>query len=90
MIVFAENDDDDIMGEIIVDLLIGVAVEICSHYTTCSAIMTIIVIISLIVMFIGCMLGNIQLGDVINRRVVRRIGTQYVGRRFARMSELSI
>ena len=46
MIVFAENDDDDIMGEIIVDLLIGVAVEICSHSTTCSAIMTIIVIIS--------------------------------------------
>ena len=84
MMVFAEDDDVDIMGEIIVDLFTGAAMEICSHYATCSAFMTIIAIITLIVMCIGCMTGNIQTGDVINRRTARRIGTQYVGGSFAR------
>ena len=83
IMVFAE-DDDDIMGEIIVDLFIGAAMEVCSHYATCSIIMSITFMAILILTLIGCVLGMIEPGDVVNSRNVRRMSTHYIGRRLVR------
>ena len=84
MMVFAEDDDDDIMGEIIFDIFVGVAMEVCTHYATCSLIMSITFMAILILAFIGCVLGLVKPGDVVNARNVRRVGTHYVGRSLVR------
>ena len=83
MMVFAE-DDDDIMGEIIFDIFVGVAMEVCTYYTTCSLIMSITFIAILILTIIGCVLGLVKPGDVVNARNARRVGTHYVGRSLVR------
>ena len=84
MMVFAEDDDDDIKGEIVVDLFVGAAIEVCTHYATCSVILFILSVIVLISALIGCILGTLKPGDVVNARNVRRMGTHYVGRSLVR------
>ena len=83
IMVFAE-EEDDIMGEIMVDLFIGAAMEVCSYYVTCSLIMSITFMAILILTLIGCVLGMIEPGDVVNSRNARRISTHYIGRTLVR------
>ena len=58
--VAADNDDDDdMLGELVIDLLIGVAGAACETSATCSAVMgticIIVIVISLIIWMIeGC------------------------------------
>lgn len=84
IMVFAEEEEDDIMGEIMVDLFIGAAMEVCSYYVTCSLIMSITFMAILILTLIGCVLGMIEPGDVVNSRNARRMSTHYIGRRLVR------
>tara|TARA_B100001540_G_C15712340_1_gene599159 strand:+ start:227 stop:541 length:315 start_codon:yes stop_codon:yes gene_type:complete len=83
--VLAEEDDDnDIIGEIIIDLFVGGTVEICSYYNTCNTIMTIFFSIVIISTCLGLCIGDTDPDEVCNARCIRRCGTVFVGRRIVR------
>ena len=52
------DDDEDILGELMTDLLIGAAVAVCESYATCNAILTVITIISILILICGCIFGD--------------------------------
>lgn len=79
--VRAEDDDDDILGEIIVDLFIGIAVSACETNATCNKFMSIIAITIVIFTLIMCCINGCKCDDDYrhNKRTFRRIGTATVG-----------
>ena len=81
----AEDDDDDnIIGEIIIDLFVGAAVEVCSMYATCHLIMMTFGIIAFIIVVIGTCSGEIGSDEIFNFRNIRRGTTMGAGRALAR------
>lgn len=79
-----DDDDDNVVGEIVIDLMVGVGMSICEQYATCQAFMTIIAIISLVFMCFACLAGELTAGDICNTRNGRRAATVGVGYGVAR------
>ena len=77
--VKGEDDDDDLLGELVTDLMVGVAMSVCEQYATCQAFMFTLGIIFLFVALCGCMLGELSCEDYCTRRNARRSFTTGVG-----------
>lgn len=81
------EEEDDLLGEIAVDLLVGAGMALCETSASCSAIMTIFSCIVLMFMLCTCICGSDRdrrdMWD--NMPSARRIGTTgagyYMGRR---------
>ena len=67
-----DDDEDDIIGEIIVDMIVGAGMAVCEQYATCRLMMTIITLASLVFVCVGMCVGFIDKSDVCNKRTVRR------------------
>tara|TARA_B100001063_G_scaffold239416_1_gene262938 strand:+ start:593 stop:928 length:336 start_codon:yes stop_codon:yes gene_type:complete len=75
------DDDDDMLGEIITDLFIGVAMGACETSATCSSFMSIVSIAIIIFTLIVCCVNGCRCDDEYrpNGRTFRRMGTAGVG-----------
>jgi len=84
--VAAEEDDDDLVGEILADLMIGVGIAICEEFVICKSIILVAGFIGFIVFIIGVCVGDVNCSDICNGRNARRgftVGAGYgVGRAF--------
>jgi hypothetical protein len=77
--VTATDDDDDIAGEIVTDLIIGVGMAICEEFVMCKLFMIIMGFVCAIMVLIGLCSGEISCEDICNRRTARRSFTSGVG-----------
>ena len=75
------DDDDDIIGEIIVDLFIGVAMAACETSATCSSFMTIVSIAIILFTLLCCCINGCKCDDEYrpSGKTYRRIGTGAIG-----------
>ena len=80
----AEDDDDDIVGEIIMDLSSGVMIAMCETSVACSSFMPIVAIITLISLPFCLCAGIIEPDDLCNKKQARRGLTTGVGYGIAR------
>ena len=79
-----DDDDDNIIGEIVIDLLAGVMIEECGKYPTCRFYLTFISLTILLTALISCVLSGECRCRPLNNRELRRIGTTYAGMRLRR------
>ena len=79
--VKADDDDDDIVGEIIVDLFAGVAMAACETSATCSSFMTIFTIAMFLFTLLCCCINGCKCDDEYrpSGKTYRRIGTGAIG-----------
>ena len=77
--VAVDEDDDDILTEIAVDLMIGVAMSVCEQYVACQAVMIITGFITLIIGLMLLCIGEISCADLCTRRHSRRFATRALG-----------
>ena len=77
----AEDDDDEILGELLTDLMVGVAVSACETNAMCSAFMTIVTIAVIIISLIGFCINGCRCDDEYtpSRKSFRRAGTSALG-----------
>lgn len=77
----AEDDDDDLLGEVLTDIMVGVAVASCETNALCSAFMTIIAIVAITITLIGCCINGCRCDDEYrpSRKSFRRAGTGAIG-----------
>ncbi len=80
-VVRAEDDDDDnILGELIIDMLTGAAVAACQSNASCNAILAITTFIFTIIALVGwCMTGCNCDCEAPTRRDMRRAGGMGLG-----------
>ena len=85
-----EDDDDNALGELAADLMIGVGIAICETSAACSMFMTIISTFVFIMMLCTCLCGSDHdrrgLWDSMpsGRRVVGTGAGYYAARRYLR------
>ena len=80
MIIATDDDDDkNILGEIVIDLLIGAGLSICESFVFRKAIMLFVCFIAFITVLIGFCSGEIGCEDICNRRNARRGFTSGIG-----------
>ena len=72
-------EDDDIIGEIIIDLAVGVGMSICEQYVLCRAVLIITTGIVLSITLILLCTGEIPIEEICNRRTTRRGFTTGIG-----------
>ena len=79
--VRADDDDDDILGEIMVDLFVGVAMATCETNATCSKFMSIVMFAIILITLIGCCINGCKCNDEYrpSRKDIRRMGTMGLG-----------
>lgn len=75
------EDDDDLLGELLTDLMVGVAVSACETNAMCSAFMTIVSVAVIIISLIGCCINGCKCDDEYRPtgRSFRRAGTGAIG-----------
>ena len=78
-VIATDDDDDDIAGEIVTDLIIGAGVAICEEFVVCKLVMIIMGFVCAIMVLIGLCSGEIRCEDICNRRTARRSFTSGVG-----------
>ena len=80
-VVRAEDDDeDDILGELIIDILAGAAVAACQSNASCNAVLTITTFIFIIIALVSwCMDGCNCDCEAPTRRQWRRAGGMGIG-----------
>ena len=78
------DDDDDILGEIVIDIMTGIFLEMCSESATCSSLLMITMMaLLLIIVILSCITGEC-LCELPTSRQVRRGATVYAGMRTRR------
>ena len=80
-VVRAEDEDDDILGEMETDLAIGAFMGICSSFAICHLFMVTLGFIAFVMVIIGICSGEIGCDEIFNCRNVRRGATIGIGRR---------
>jgi hypothetical protein len=80
----AEDDDDDVLGEIAIDLMIGFGMAVCETSVACSSFMSLVVIITLISLPFCLCADVIDPRDFCNKRQARRGLTTGIGYGLAR------
>lgn len=77
----AEDDDDNLLGDVLTDIMVGVAVASCETNALCSAFMTIVSIAFIIIILIGCCINGCRCDDEYrpSRKSLRRVGTSAIG-----------
>ena len=82
---FANDDDDDVVGEIISDLFVGAALAMCEHYAWCQMLLITAVVAFVVVAAIIFISTGECLCSCPSRKNIRRSATVYGGYRlFAR------
>ena len=77
------DDDDDILGEILIDLMTGIAVDMCSQNAVCSQVMFVMTALMLVLaVLISCCTGECICEC--DRKTARRAGTTYAGVQMSR------
>jgi len=81
--VMADDDDDNIIAEIVVDLMAGAFIAVCETSATCTGFMNIIAFIGFIILAIcACVLGpTVVFEGACSKKNIRRGGTTYIGYR---------
>ena len=75
------DDDDDILGEIVIDIMTGIFLEMCSESATCSSLLMITMMALLLtIVILSCITGEC-LFKLPTSRDVRRGATVYAGMR---------
>ena len=76
-----EDEDDDIIGELIIDLFVGIAMATCETNETCSKFMTIIAVAIMIFSIISCCITGCKCDKKYkpNGKTLRRAGTIGIG-----------
>ena len=82
----AEDDNNNVLGEIAVDFMIGASMSVCETSAVCSSFMSFIAIIAFISILFGLCTGAIEPSDLCNKRQARRGLTAGIGYGFARRS----
>jgi hypothetical protein len=78
-IVAKDDDEDNIIGEIVTDLFIGVAVSICEKFVICKFFMFLISFMFVMIIIVGVCVGEINVTDICNGRNTRRALTVGAG-----------
>jgi len=80
-VVRAEDDDeDDILGEILVDIMVGAAIAVCQSNAVCNGLLTLVTVIFITISLIGWCLSSCECDcEAPSRRQMRRAGTIGVG-----------
>ena len=52
------DEDDDLLGEIAMDLLVGAGIAMCESYATCSLFMTLMTTLFMVFMLCTCIFGS--------------------------------
>ena len=52
------DEEDDLLGEIAMDLLVGVGMAVCETSAACSAMMTVVTVMVLLFMLCTCLCGS--------------------------------
>jgi len=73
------KDDDDGLGDVVFDLMIGAGMAICEEFVVCKLFMIIAGLACALMMIIGLCSGEISCKDICNRRTIRRSFTSGVG-----------
>jgi uncharacterized membrane protein len=73
------TDDDDDLGEVVVDLMIGFGMAICEEFVACKLFMIIAGLVGVLMMLIGLFSGEISCDEFCNRRTARRGFTTGLG-----------
>ena len=81
--VTATDDDDDI-GDVVVDLMIGFGMAICEEFVACKLFMIIAGLAGVLMILIGLCSGEMSCEDICNRRTARRGFTTGIGYGVAR------
>ena len=68
-----DDDDEDLMGELFIDMVVGVSIAVCESYVTCAAFMYVISAIIIATMFIGWCCESCPC-ERPSGRTVRRLG----------------
>lgn len=77
------DDDDDILGEILIDLMTGIAIDMCSQNAVCSQVMFMMTALMLVLaVLISCCTGECICEC--DRKTARRAGTTYAGVQMSR------
>ncbi len=78
------DDDDDVVGEIIIDLLTGIALEMCTESAACSSFLTVVCITTILIgLVLTCITGECFF-EMPTSRQIRRGATVYGGMRARR------
>ena len=67
-----DDEEDDISGEIIADLFIGLGIAICEEFVMCKFFMLLAGLIGFIVFIIGVCVGDVSCLDLFTSRNTRR------------------
>ena len=76
-----EDEEDDIIGEMIVDLLVGAAVGVCQSIAACSFMRTIITLIFIVFALLNACINGCDDMRYPTSREMRRASTMYLGSR---------
>ena len=77
------DDDDDILGEILFDLLTGIAVDMCTENAACSGLLSIFCCVFIFIgLIMWCCTGECMCDC--DRKTARRAGTVYAGAEMSR------
>ena len=75
-----DDDEDDILGEILVDILVGAAIAVCQSNAACNGLLTLVTVIFITISLIGWCLSGCECDcEAPSRRQMRRAGTIGVG-----------
>jgi hypothetical protein len=74
----ADDDDDDVLGELMIDMLTGVAVAACQSNAVCNGILSIVTVTLFIATLIAWCIGGCQC-ETPTRRDMRRAGGMGLG-----------
>ena len=78
------DDDDDVVGEIIIDLLTGIVLEMCTESAACSSFLTVVCIATILIgIVLTCITGECFF-EMPTSRQIRRGATVYGGMRTRR------
>ncbi len=78
-VIADEGDEDDILGEIVADLMIGFALSVCEEFVICRAFMIAVGLTALLATIVCCCLGELSCEDACSRRRARRTFTSGIG-----------
>lgn len=77
------DDDDDILGEILFDLLTGIVVDMCTQNVACSGLLSIFCCVFIFIgLIMWCCTGECMCDC--DRKTARRAGTVYAGAEISR------
>ena len=81
---YNNDDDEDVLGEVVIDLLTGIIIEECGKYQTCKMLLTIITLTLLLTAIFACIISGECKCRPLTERELRRVGTTYAGMRLRR------